>query len=230
MRSAGRGNEASGADGGKMGRTPAAEIIARFDTKSDKIRALAKAGYLRTDIAKLLGIRYQHVRKVLTDAGIRDGLQNRVPIERSPVVIETMESPKPVLAEFLVGAGFNLLGEWKKLSDAEFELDARAPRDPGVYAFALDDVIVYVGITQTGLKTRLDHYKRGHERQKTSARVKKLIARELNEGKSVKVLIAIPAASEWNGLPVNTAAGLETGLIQLIQPRWNIQGKASSPV
>jgi hypothetical protein len=213
-----------------MGRTVATEIIARFDTKSDQIRALAKAGYLRTEIAELLGIRYQHVRKVLTDAGIRDGLRNQVFVARSAVVIETKEHPKNISSQFLISAGFSLLGEWKKLSEAEFELDARAPREPGVYAFALDDVIVYVGITQTGLRTRLDHYKRGHVRQKTSARVKRLIARELNEGKSVKVLTAVPPASEWNGLPVNTAAGLETGLIQLIQPQWNIQGKTNNTV
>jgi|SRR6185437_5137264 len=208
-----------------MNRTPAKEIIARFDTKSDKIRALAKAGYLRTEIAHLLDIRYQHVRKVLVDAGIKNGLQYRIEIERSPVVVEAIANPKPVPSEFLVAAGFRVLGEWKKLSDAEFELDARAPKDPGVYAFTLDNIIVYVGLTQTGLKTRLDHYRRGHERQKTSARVKELIIGELNQGKSVKVLIATPPSLEWNNLPVNTAAGLETGLIQLIQPRWNIQGK-----
>jgi len=209
-----------------MSRTPAKEIIARFDIKSDQIRALAKAGYLRTEIAKLLSIRYQHVRKVLTDAGIKEGLQYRVAIDRSPVIVEATEHPKPIASEFLIDAGFQVLGEWKKLSDAEFELDARAPKDPGVYAFALDNIIVYVGLTQTGLKTRLDHYRRGHKRQKTSARVKGLIIRELNQGRSVKVLIAVPAPLQWNNLPVNTAAGLETGLIQLIQPQWNIQGKA----
>jgi len=208
-----------------MNRTPVKDIIARLDTKSDKIRALAKAGYLRTEIAQLLGIRYQHVRKVLVDADIKGGLQHRVEVDRAPVIIETVENPKPVLSEFLIAAGFKALGEWKKLSDAEFELDARAPKYPGVYAFTLDNVIVYVGLTQTGLKTRLDHYRRGHIRQKTSARVKGLIVSELNQGKSVKVLIAVPPPLKWNELPVNTAAGLETGLIQLIQPRWNIQGK-----
>ena len=34
---------------------------------SDKIRALAEAGYARADIARLLGKRYQHVRNVLED-------------------------------------------------------------------------------------------------------------------------------------------------------------------
>lgn len=39
-------------------------------TKAEKIRTLARAGYLRADIARLLGVRYQHVRRVLLGAGI----------------------------------------------------------------------------------------------------------------------------------------------------------------
>jgi bifunctional DNA-binding transcriptional regulator/antitoxin component of YhaV-PrlF toxin-antitoxin module len=40
---------------------------AELRTKADKIRALAKAGYKRQQIADFLGIRYQHVRNVLID-------------------------------------------------------------------------------------------------------------------------------------------------------------------
>lgn len=40
---------------------------AEMTTKADKIRALAKAGYKRQQIADFLGIRYQHVRNVLVD-------------------------------------------------------------------------------------------------------------------------------------------------------------------
>jgi bifunctional DNA-binding transcriptional regulator/antitoxin component of YhaV-PrlF toxin-antitoxin module len=48
----------------------ASEMEARtadYTTKADKIRALAKAGYKRQQIADFLGIRYQHVRNVLVD-------------------------------------------------------------------------------------------------------------------------------------------------------------------
>lgn len=41
------------------------EVATGLQTKSDKIRALAKAGYSRSAIADFLGIRYQHVRNVL---------------------------------------------------------------------------------------------------------------------------------------------------------------------
>lgn len=43
------------------------EVAAGFRTKSDKIRALSKAGYSRAEIARFLEIRYQHVRNVLID-------------------------------------------------------------------------------------------------------------------------------------------------------------------
>lgn len=43
-------------------------IAANLPTKSAKIRALGGAGYERADIARFLGIRYQHVRNVLVQA------------------------------------------------------------------------------------------------------------------------------------------------------------------
>ena len=48
-------------------RPPMDDITSGFQTKSDKIRALAKVGYSRAEIARHLSIRYQHVRNVLID-------------------------------------------------------------------------------------------------------------------------------------------------------------------
>ena len=47
-------------------------IVAGLATKSDKIRALGRAGYARSDIARYLDIRYQHVRNVLVRAESQD--------------------------------------------------------------------------------------------------------------------------------------------------------------
>jgi len=41
------------------------QVVGGLGTKSDKIRALSAAGMSRADIARALGIRYQHVRNVL---------------------------------------------------------------------------------------------------------------------------------------------------------------------
>jgi hypothetical protein len=206
-------------------KVPFSEVIAGLNTKSDKIRALGRAGYLRTEIATLLDIRYQHVRNVLNDAGIADGLQREVQLERSPVSVEARPERAPETSwEFLLRGGFQFLGEWLPFGDGELRLDARAPPDAGVYAFIVDDVVKYVGLTQRGFHDRLEGYRRGYERQKTNARVKRLIAEALEQGKRVKVLVAMPDEMAWNGLPINAAAGLEAGLIAEIQPEWNILG------
>ena len=49
------------------------EAVLGLTTKSDKIRALNRAGYKRSQIADYLNIRYQHVRNVLVDEERRAG-------------------------------------------------------------------------------------------------------------------------------------------------------------
>lgn len=103
----------------------------------------------------------------------------------------------------------------------------RLLRPNRVYAFAIEEMVVYVGLTSSGLKTRFDQYRRGHKGQRMSSRVNDLIINALVGGQQVRVLIATPGTSVWNGLPVNMAAGLEGGLIQTMRPAaWNILGAA----
>jgi hypothetical protein len=207
-------------------RAPIPTVIEGLRTTSDKIRALARADYSRTEISEVLDIRYQHVRNVLVAAGIVGGLKRDIEFERPPMSVAVDPTPRePTPSSVLLSGGFRLLGEWLPSEDGEFELSAKAPIDAGVYAFVVDDCVRYVGLTQRGLRTRMDHYRRGNAAQKTSARVKKLISAALAEGKPVQVFIAIPdGAQSWNGLPVNVAAGLEAGLIRMIQPIWNMHG------
>lgn len=212
-----------------MGRVAPSTVIDGLATKSDRIRALARAGYLRTEISRILGIRYQHVRKVLVDAGITDGLQRDVTCKSTAVSLENDPKPRPTHGDVLLRAGFQLLAEWIATPDGEIDLTAKAPTAPGVYAFLVDEFIVYVGLAQKGFRMRMAHYRRGHERQRTSARVKRLITAALRNGKRVKVLIAMPeGAYEWKGLPIDPAAGLEAGLIRRMCPEWNLMGKSKS--
>ena len=56
-------------------------VVAGCTTTSDKIRALYREGYSRSEIRRFLGIRYQHVRNVL----VRDGyLEPRLSREARP--------------------------------------------------------------------------------------------------------------------------------------------------
>jgi excinuclease UvrABC nuclease subunit len=124
--------------------------------------------------------------------------------------------------EGLTNAGFRLLGDWTSDPASVLRLEAKAPRSPCVYAFVVDDLVVYVGLSKSGLHTRFEQYRQGHKRERTDSCINDPIASTLAAAKRVKVLVATPEPSEWNGLPVNTAAGLEAGLIERIGPIWNI--------
>ena len=208
---------------GMRAERPSPEILTRnLKTTSDKIRTLAKEGYSRIEIAKLLSIRYQHVRKVLVDAGITDGLRLQREIPHLPTPVDAAPSPR-IPPELLLQAGFRSIGEWTRTDAGSIALKGNPPTNPGVYAFVLDDFVVYVGLALRGVANRMRDYRRGDKRQKTSARINSRIKATVESGQSVKVLVAAPGPGEWNGLPVSTAAGLEVGLIQAIRPKWNIQ-------
>jgi hypothetical protein len=64
------------------------ELIKNLVTTSDKIRALAQANYDRTEISKILGVRYQHVRNVLLRSGITGGLRRQVEMDRDSVTVD----------------------------------------------------------------------------------------------------------------------------------------------
>lgn len=197
-------------------------------TKAAKIRALAFAGYLRSEIAEIVGVRYQRVRNTLEAAGISLGKTRDVVLDREPVEIEVAEEEiaeaRPTAASYLLAGGaFRPAGEWR-LAGEGLELSETAPKETGVYAFILDGSIAYVGLTLRTLHQRLSDYRRGHARQRTSARVKKQIIESLRAGSRVEVLVATPEATEWRGLPALTAAGLEAALIRKLLPPWNVHG------
>lgn len=192
------------------------EIVSGLTTKADKIRALSAAGFARADIARFLGISYQHVRNTLVQG----------PPARRNVADTASGAQGPTVSrmERLIDAGFQVLAECSPAADGGFAYSVKAPTDAGVYAFAVEGFVMYVGLTRSGLRARLGHYVYGHAGQRTSSRVKLLILKALSEGHRVQVLIAQPTNFEWNGLPVDGASGLETGLIRMLKPAWNQQG------
>lgn len=82
-------------------REPADEVVAGLTTKADKIRALFRAGYSRSEIAGFMGIRYQHVRNVLVQSGFMETQLSR------PMPAEDVESKDsvPVLVRMAIGPG-----------------------------------------------------------------------------------------------------------------------------
>lgn len=196
-------------------------VVKNLQTTSSKIRALLLEGYKRTDVAEFLGVRYQRVRKVAVDAGINAGLQRGIAVVPSQPIRKVRND---IAIEVLREAGFERVGAWQADGAGGIVLDCRAPNNPGVYAFAVDDLIKYIGVSRAGLRSRMSNYRAGQKGQKTSARINQLINDHVSNGQIVEVYAATPPALEWNGLPVITAAGLEVGLIKMIQPPWNRVG------
>lgn len=197
-------------------------VVHGLDTKADKIRALLLEGYLRADVARFLQVRYQHVRGVAVAAGIDGGLQRGIEVvARSKPVPKV---PEDVAIDVLLDSGFARLGTWVADDAGGIALDTPAPRDAGVYVFVVDGLIKYIGVSRAGIRSRMSNYRAGQAGQKTSARVNQIIKDHVGAGTVVEIYVAHPPAIEWNGLPVVTAAGLEAGLIKMIQPPWNKMG------
>lgn len=187
----------------------------RTDTISAKIRALAAGGMKPAEIAKELGIRYQHAYNVLermTPATVSVG-------ER-PVIAEKVGKPNlPV--SVLIKGGFNRIGKWALSAAGELAVDQPLPKEVGVYAFAKDGLAVYVGVATMGIAKRLYFYGRPGISQRTSLRLNATIKDELLSAAAIEIYVAIPHDLEWNGLPVHGSAGLELGLIKKYALPWN---------
>jgi hypothetical protein len=124
----------------------------------------------------------------------------------------------------LLKNGFIYGADWQGDGSGGLRLDRTPPDQPGVYVFVENDHVVYIGTTRRRLADRMRDYRIGHSSQKTSARIKDLLLNSLANGNAQRVLFATPGMSDWNGLPVELAAGLEAGLLARFQPPWNRKG------
>lgn len=183
-------------------------------TKSDQIRQLASQGLSISAIAAKLSIRYQHAYNVLKQPP-------RVSAPRLEGGTKARQIKPELTIETLVNAGFSLASAWTVNADGYLSLSAEMPKDVGVYAFALNGVVLYVGVATGGLKGRLYGYARPGRGQQTNLRLNDTIKLELKTHPQVDVLIATPGDLEWNGLPIHGSAGLELGLIKRYSLPWN---------
>lgn len=132
---------------------------------------------------------------------------------------------KPIDAKLLLDAGFKRYGRWE-FEGEHIHLVGDIPTDPGVYAHVVDGKVYYVGVATMGLKKRLYFYAKPGSTQRTSIRVNGLIKEELKAGRTVELIAAFPEPTSWNGLPVDTVTGLESGLVKKFSPPWNKRGVA----
>jgi hypothetical protein len=192
-------------------------------TKSEDIRALADQGLGAAEIAHKLGIRYQHAYGVLKRRGTLPPRRS-VGKEITDVTGHEQIQSKPLLSvDGLVTGGFEYAGRWILTDTGEIALDRPMAKEVGVYAFAMDDRVLYVGVATIGIAKRLYFYAKPGIGQITNLRLNRVIKTELVTRPFIDVYTAIPGDLEWNGLPVHGSAGLELGLIKKYALPWNIR-------
>lgn len=186
-------------------------------SKSAQIRELAHAGISVSDIAKRLGIAYQHAYKVCRDAGLI--------VPGAPVSAQAAPAlSKPKLTKsILLDRGFKSAGEWQ-VKDVRLSGSEVVPRAAGVYAFCIGDDVVYVGLASRSLAQRLYFYGRPGASQRTNIRLNGIIRETIGLGSSVEIYYACPPAFSWNGFTISGPEGLEAGLIQDYHLPWNVKG------
>ena len=134
-----------------------------------------------------------------------------------------MSAQRILTVASLEEAGFKEVGCW---SPDELRLNPPKglPSVRGVYAFAIDECAMYVGLASRSVKQRLAFYSRPGVTQRTNVRLNSLIRELSNNGHIVRIFIAHPPDLEWNGLRVSGSEGLEAALIEDFRPPWNMKG------
>lgn len=212
-------------------RTGCSANLGLIVSTSDQIRALAREGLPVADIARRVGVRYQHAYNVLKAAGLLASLRSNVvprlgrsnDLANATVVTAAATTRPPLTADILLGSGFVHSARWI-VAEEKLVLDRPLPRERGVYAFTKDGVALYVGLATMGLAKRLYFYGKPGSTQRTSQRLNGLLLAELGAAKSIDIYTACPPMLDWNGLPVRGDAGLEAGLIEAFALPWNIRG------
>lgn len=136
---------------------------------------------------------------------------------------------KPELTtDRLLKAGFAEVECWSAVTD-KLSPPRNLPARRGVYAFAVDDRVMYVGLASRSLKQRLTFYARPAKSQATNLRLNDLIRSLIGQGHVVRILVSHPTDGEWHGLRISGPEGLEAALIEDFDLPWNVRGSSIVP-
>jgi bifunctional DNA-binding transcriptional regulator/antitoxin component of YhaV-PrlF toxin-antitoxin module len=107
-------------------------LMAGLKTKSDKIRALGRHGVPTAEIARYLGIRYQHARNVLVEAGLHPAAEDKAQAQTLSVApaefawVDLDESGRITLpGELLAAAGLKPGSVHVRLTEDGLEILSR---------------------------------------------------------------------------------------------------------
>ena len=127
----------------------------------------------------------------------------------------------------LLDSGFVEIDCWSA-NDDYLIVPKNLPGQRGVYAFAIDDQVRYVGLASRSIKQRLAHYARPGPSQTTNIRLNLMMRELIGAGLTVRVFLAYPEDSIWRGMRISGPEGLEAALIEDFDLPWNKRG-ASMP-
>lgn len=134
---------------------------------------------------------------------------------------------KPSLTvERLISSGFAEVGCWELNSTRDLAHPITVPHKAGVYAFAIDGIVQYVGLASKSLRQRFGFYRKPGASQATNIRLNEIIRGQIDKGVVVQILTAHPPDHEWNGFKVSGSEGLEAGIIAEFDLPWNKRGGA----
>lgn len=122
--------------------------------------------------------------------------------------------------------GFEESGYWfLENTEISFNLFKSQKETNILYAFVLDNEVVYIGKSVQSLFKRMYLYKNFGPSQYTNIRNHASITDCLEQGKTVRIYAFIQQVPmEYKGIPINLAAGLEDNLISILEPYWNMTG------
>lgn len=136
--------------------------------------------------------------------------------------------------EDLKNIGFVYVGNWKINQDNKIYFDINAEylnENHLLYAFEVNSIVKYIGITENTFGNRMTLYKSGHN-EKSSGSTNKNVHNQIKEllesKKSVNIyLLKADAPCNFKGYEISLATGIEKSLIKAFdfeQNLWNKRG------
>ena len=124
----------------------------------------------------------------------------------------------------LRAAGFERSAAWILDEGEKFDVTGSLSKHPGVYLFVVGRKVCYVGKADSSLHKRINRYRLTMRKGDRPRPVHKGIESELRSGGAVHIYTLPMAVREpryRKGLPYDELTGLEAGLIETLNPKWN---------
>ncbi len=124
--------------------------------------------------------------------------------------------------------GFFQVAEWRRSTDGIISCEGDVPSKPGLYLFAVEQHVRYVGSALERLDKWMQSYQRRQRDNRSNRPVHAGLAEAINKGERVEIYVRpIPenARNVWQGLPVSVILGVEAALIADLNPLWNRRGR-----